>query len=150
MFQRIRTLQSEGKSNRAIARELGLDKKTVAKYLKCNAPPRYTKRQAPTKEDPFAAFAAAARGHLALALTGPELYLLLLEQGYQGSERTVERQLGAIRASKPKERFFEQVYGPGEQRRKRLARRPRCGRFRQPATARWSAILSQNAVASAL
>lgn len=117
MFQRIRTLQAEGKSNRAIARELGLDKKTVAKYLKCNAPPRYTKRQAPTKEDPFAAFAAAARGHLALApeLTGPELYLLLLEQGYRGSERTVERRLGAIRAAKPKERFFEQVYEPGEQ-----------------------------------
>ena len=117
MFERIRTLHSLGLSNRAIARELGIDKKTVAKYQKSNAPPRYKVRQAPTKEDPFKAYAAVAQGYLSSApeLTGPELYLLLLEQGYQGSERTVERRLGAIRAEKPKERFFQQVYEPGEQ-----------------------------------
>jgi transposase len=104
-------------SARGIAKTLGLDKKTVAKYLKSNAPPRYTPRQAPTKQDPFSDFAAATRGYLANApeLTGPELYLLLIDLGYRGSERTVERRLAAIRAEKPKERFFEQVYEPGEQ-----------------------------------
>lgn len=117
MFHRVRALKAAGRSDRAIARELGLDKKTVAKYLSSNAPPRYTRRQAPTKTDPFAPFAAAASAYLGNApeLTGPELYLLLLEQGYQGSERTVERRLAAIRATKPKERFFEQVYEAGEQ-----------------------------------
>jgi transposase len=117
MFHRVRELAAAGTSARGIAKALGIDKKTVAKYLQSNAPPRYTPRRAPTKADPFAAFAAAARGHLANApeLTGPELYLLLLEQGYQGSERTVERRLAAFRAEKPKERFFEQVYEAGEQ-----------------------------------
>ncbi len=117
MFHRVRELKAAGKSARAIAKELGIDKKTVAKYLRSNAPPRYTPRRAPTKDDPFTGFAAATRSHLANApeLTGPELYLLLLEQGYRGSERTVERRLAAIRAEKPKERFFAQVYEAGEQ-----------------------------------
>lgn len=117
MFQKIRALHAQGLSERAIAQKLGIDKKTVNKYLKSNAPPKYSPRQRATKTDPFAAFAAAAHAHLANApeLTGPELYLLLLEQGYEGSERTVERRLGEIRATRPKERFFEQEYEPGEQ-----------------------------------
>jgi len=41
--------------------------------------------------------------------------LHIQEKGYTGSLRTVERRVAEIRSSKPKERFFEQEYCPGEQ-----------------------------------
>ncbi len=44
-----------------IARELGIDRKTVAKYLGSNSPPKYGPRKAVTREDPFSAFEARAR-----------------------------------------------------------------------------------------
>lgn len=50
MFQRIRELSESGMSIRAIERELKISRKTIAKYLKSNAPPRYKKRQTPTPD----------------------------------------------------------------------------------------------------
>ncbi len=51
MFQNIRNLKEQGKSQAEIARELDLDPKTVAKYVRANSPPRYKKREKSTREE---------------------------------------------------------------------------------------------------
>ena len=45
MFQKVRALHRQQVSNRQIAKQLGIDRKTVAEYLKMNAPPKYTPRE---------------------------------------------------------------------------------------------------------
>lgn len=117
MFHRIRQLVSEKKSDLAISRELGIDRKTVAKYRASNAPPQYKQRSRPTKDDPFEAHAQRALDLVTRCpdLSGSEVYEYLVREGYPGSERTVQRRLAKLIGQKPKERFFEQVYEPGEQ-----------------------------------
>lgn len=116
-FQRVRKLSTAGENKSSIAREVGLDRKTVAKYLRCNSPPKYRERVRPTREDEFAPFEKTVRSHLVRApdLTAAELYALIRAEGYKGSERTVQRRMRKQKASEPKERFFEQEYEPGEQ-----------------------------------
>lgn len=117
LFHRIRGLREEGKSKSAIARELGIDRKTVRKYMETNSPPRYQARDASTKPDPFAPFADQAMKWLEHnpRLTAREVFEYLREEGYRGSERTVNRRLARVRGERPKERYFEQEYLPGKQ-----------------------------------
>lgn len=117
MFNQVRKLSAEGKSRAAIARELGLDPKTVAKYLRSNTPPRYRARTRSTREDPFAAFEEKVDVWLKRTptLSDQEIFEFLLQEGYRGSERTVNRRMKRARDALPKERFFEQNYTPGEQ-----------------------------------
>lgn len=117
MFQKIRVLIAEKKSDRFIAREVGCDRKTVSKYRDSNAPPEYSSRKMRTRQDPLMDFDADVRRLLAgtPTLTGHEIFLLLKEFGYTGGFRTVQRRLGKIRSEAAKERFFEQKYEPGEQ-----------------------------------
>ena len=117
MFQKVRDLHAKGVSGRQIAKQLKIDRKTVAEYLKINAPPKYSVRSRESRADPFANFVGLALSMLASVpdLTAGEIFVAAKEHGYAGSERTVERRLAAIRAQKPKERFFDQEYEPGEQ-----------------------------------
>lgn len=48
-------------------------------------------------------------------LTAPEIYVVLRDEGYTGSLRSVQRHYTDLRQRKPKERFFEQEYQPAEQ-----------------------------------
>ena len=117
-FNEIRKLADEGLTRLEIASKLKINRKTVSKYLASNAPPSYSPRKTPTREDFFEPFKAEAQAMLDLGgkdLTGTELFLRLSEKGYRGSERTIERRLAKMSDSKPKERFFEQEYEPGEQ-----------------------------------
>ncbi len=41
MFEKIRKLRDEGLSQVKIAEKVGLNPKTVSKYLKSNTPPKY-------------------------------------------------------------------------------------------------------------
>lgn len=117
MFQKVRDLNRQGKSNRQIAIELGIDRKTVGEYLKSNAPPKYAARARESRPDPFADFDGLATSLLSAIpdLTAAEIFIAAKEAGYSGSERTVERRIAAIKAQRPKERFFDQEYKPGEQ-----------------------------------
>ena len=117
MFQKVRELHREGKSNREVAKETGLDRKTVGEYLKTNAPPKYSPRQRQSRGDPFTDFTGLATSLLGAVpdLTAAEIYISAKEAGYEGSERTVDRRIAAIKAKRPKERFFDQEYEPGEQ-----------------------------------
>lgn len=117
MFQRIRELSESGMSMRAIARELKISRKTITKYLNSNAPPRYKQRQSPTRLDPCVAYMDRILNLMDKApdILACDIFVLLKEEGYAGSLRTLERRVSRIRSEKPKERFFEQRYEPGEQ-----------------------------------
>ena len=117
MFQQIRQLKAQGKSQAEIARNLGIDPKTVARYLKFNTPPRYTARKVSTRGDPFEGFEEKIKSWLARTpdLTDLEVFEFLIPEGYRGSERTVNRRMKRLRKSESKERFFDQEYTPGEQ-----------------------------------
>ena len=122
-FHQVRRLRDEGKCPTAIARTLSIDRKTVMKYLRSNSPPRYSQRQARTREDPLGQAHEARIRILSepdpkdpgLTLTAREIFELIQSEGYRGSERTVDRRVARFRANQPKERFFEQEYAPGEQ-----------------------------------
>ena len=117
MFQRVRELRRKGLSRAAIARELGVDRKTVSKYLNSNTPPKHGPRQKATRGDPFQSFEPRARFLLEKApkITAREVFEYIIEEGYRGSERTVDRRIKDLLSEKPKERFFEQEYEPAEQ-----------------------------------
>ena len=116
-FHKTRALRHLGKNYSEIGRELGIDRKTARRYDQSQAPPRYSPRQAPSRADLFAAFESQVRQWLedAPKISGAEIYALLRVRGYEGSERTVERRMKAMKDVRPKERFFEQEYVPGEQ-----------------------------------
>lgn len=121
-FNQIRALRDEGLCPSAIARRLGMDRKTVTKYVNSNSPPRYSPRLARTRPDPLGAFDLRVRAlsepvkeDKTLTYTAREIFELIQSEGYRGSERTVDRRVAALRGEKPKERFFEQQYEPGEQ-----------------------------------
>lgn len=117
MFQQIRELKKEGLSQAEIARRLGIDPKTVAKYVRANSPPRYRARSQSTRVDEFSGFEDKVRQWLLRTpgLSEREVFELLLPEGFCGSERTVNRRIKALRKASPGERFFEQEYVPGEQ-----------------------------------
>jgi transposase len=117
LFHKVRALGHLGKSKSKIALELDLDRKTVRKYLESSDPPRYRRRVTPSREDFFADFEAFVKEKIGLApeLSAGEIYALIRPRGYQGSERTIQRRMKSWSESRPKERFFEQEYQPGEQ-----------------------------------
>lgn len=117
MFEKIRQKKRDGKSNNQIAKELGIDRRTVKKYSTSNAPPKYSQRSAPTREDPAVGFDTQIRDMLEKCPTihGYDIFVRLRQVGYVGSLRTIQRRLGELRRDQPKERFFEQRYRPGEQ-----------------------------------
>lgn len=117
VFEEIRKLIAEGKSRAAVARELRIDPKTVARYARSNTPPKYKAREKSTRPDPFLGFEEKVKNWLIKTpqLTDQEIYELLLPEGYPGSERTINRKLKSLRKKEEEERFFEQEYEPGEQ-----------------------------------
>jgi transposase len=117
MFHEVRKLRSSGMSRAAIARKLGINPKTVAKYIASNTPPKYKPRTASTRGDPFGRFVDKVHEWLnrTPGLTDQEIYEFLIPEGYKGSERTLNRRMKKIRQAQPQERFFEQEYEPAEQ-----------------------------------
>jgi transposase len=117
VFTQIRNLKAEGKSQAEIARLLGINPKTVAKYVRSNTPPQYKARTVTTRKDPFAGLDTKVSQWLKRTpeLTDQEIYDLLIPEGYKGSERTVNRRMKRLRKVEPKERFFGQEYTPAEQ-----------------------------------
>jgi len=116
-FNQIRELRSRGLTFSEIGRRIGVSRKTVAKYLKSNTPPKYKPRESSGKLDLLEKFRSDLRVKLELVpkWSGEEAFAWLKGNGYKGSLRTVERELRVIRGEKSKERFFDQEYEPGAQ-----------------------------------
>lgn len=117
MFEKIRQKKLEGKNASEIARELGIDRRTVGRYIASNGPPVYKPRIGSTRADPCEGFDANIASMLQLSPTigAYDVLVRLRPLGFRGSERTLSRRLAELRALEPKERFFEQSYDPGEQ-----------------------------------
>ena len=117
MFEKIRSLKKQGFKIRQIANELKINRKTVSKYLKSNSPPVYSPRAGSTREDPLGPFIQRAK----LLLKENEdwnsidLFEVLKDEGYGGSEKTVLRRMPLLKKPLDEERFFKQQYSPGEQ-----------------------------------
>jgi transposase len=112
----ILDLHRQGLSVSAIARECGLDRKTVRRYIERGLePPAYgPRRPRPTLLDPFAGY-LRERVNTYPALTGTRLLRELRERGYRGGYTAVTDFLREVRpASDPRfEVRFETA--PGEQ-----------------------------------
>ena len=116
-FLKIRALADDGLNHSEIASELKINRKTVSRYLQKNSPPSYQRpRAGRTRKDHFTPYCPRAKELLENPnMTNVEIFELIKEEGYLGSERTVQRRLREIKGEAPKERFFEQSYEAGEQ-----------------------------------
>jgi transposase len=119
----ILELHRQGLSPTAIARQLGIDRKTVRKYIARGLePPVYGPRQPrPRRTDPFLGY---LRERLAAypGLTAVRLWRELGERGYTGGYTAVKRAVRGLRPdpARPFEVRFETP--PGEQAQVDLAR----------------------------
>jgi transposase len=111
----IEQLKVEGCSIRKISRELGMSRITVKRYLENPGKKKYCRKEPyKTKLDPF-------KGHIKNRLkdypniTSEKLYREIMEQGFNGSYRTVTYYLKKIRPIKEQEAFLRYETQPAEE-----------------------------------
>jgi transposase len=95
----VHRLRADKLSNKAIARRLQLDVKTVRKYVRADSPENLLSPNPPDGRDVLAAFKPFLHGrldHQPGASTG-DLLDEIRRRGYRGSERTLRRYLSQIR-----------------------------------------------------
>lgn len=113
----IKTLHRQGHSIRGIARELGLSRKTVRRYLRSEDPPRYvrTKRR-PSLLDPYKDY---LQSRLAALPELPATVLLreIQAQGYQGKITLIKDLVRPLKAERKRlqELTVRFETAPGEQ-----------------------------------
>lgn len=115
-FKCILKYRSEGKTQQQIADKMGLSRKTIGRYLKEGKIPEYN-REKPTKVDPLDGFYQIVEELITQApnLTVAELYDIIVDKGYLGSQRTLSRKTSQIRAKiKRKNVYFQRAKTPGE------------------------------------
>ena len=114
LFLSIRALHEEGVAKKAIARQLGIDVRTVRKYLKrmnngANEPGR---ARVPSKLDPFAEIIEAK---VAQGLSAVQIHQdLKKEPGFDASYVTLRRRVADLRQVEP-EVYCRMRYRPGEE-----------------------------------
>ncbi len=112
----------EGKSKSWIARELGISRNTVAKYLRDPDPPKYSMKQARAKpvmnewrgrvESMLEQDKTAPRKQHHTALRVFER--LVLEHGYTGSRKTISNLVAELREKPAAKACIPLVYQPGK------------------------------------
>ena len=109
----IRTLASDGVSQREIARRLGVNRRTIARALATDAPPRYVRAPAGSQLDPLMPVIEGVLRDWP-EIKAPRLTELLRdEHGYQGSVDLVRRKLSSLRPRE--ERAAQRTgYRPGQ------------------------------------
>lgn len=123
-IERIRfLLHVKGLSERQVARELGISRRTVAKYRDCTTPPAYTRtrpRPAPILTPEYKAEIERLleeNKHLPRKQRwiGHTIFLRLKELGYQRAEPTVRRYIGVVRRQQRRpEAYVPLEFEPGE------------------------------------
>lgn len=122
--ERIRwLLHVEGRSQRQVAKLLGISRHTVAKYADRPEVPRYERRKPYPATVLTPAFKARIEQLLAENETLPRkqqwightIYLALKAEGYEGSEPTVRRHVARVRQERRRRAaFIPLAYDPGE------------------------------------
>ncbi len=109
----IRALASDGVSQRQIAKRLGVHRRTVARALAAEAPPRYVRAPAGSQLDPLMGVIEGVLREWP-EIKAPRLTELLRdEHGYQGSVDLVRRKLQTLRPRE--ERAAQRTgYRPGQ------------------------------------
>ncbi|OIQ07576.1 integrase core domain protein [Moorella thermoacetica] len=94
-WQRIKALHAQGVGIRQIARDVGVSRNTVRKYLKEAGPPQFKAREYTKELDKFL---EEIKVMLAKGYIGTRIYKELKDKGYQGSLASVHRYLRSIKA----------------------------------------------------
>lgn len=112
-WMQLQELYQQGMSQSQIARELGLDRKTVRKYLK--QPPRsYPKRaRRPCKTDDYVAY-LRERWEQGVH-NGAKLLVEIRQRGYQGGASRLRWLVAGWRTEERERAFVRFETGPGEQ-----------------------------------
>lgn len=112
----IKSLRQQGRSIRSIARQLGISRATVRRYLRSPEPPRYVRRAKPSILDPYKDYLAARLAEV------PELHATVLlreirAQGYAGEITLVKDFIRPLRSERRrlKELTVRYETAPGEQ-----------------------------------
>lgn len=109
----IKALLEEGVPKTSIAEDLGIDRKTVARYASDDTLPKYKRAPMPSLLDPFKDY---VRQRLAkYDLTAMKLFAEIQPQGYHGSYMLVQRYVKQIRPPKPQPAFVRFETAPGLQ-----------------------------------
>lgn len=112
-WQRIRHLGALGWSARRIARELGLNRRTVVRALEGEAPPRYQRSLTEAALQPWM---AAVEAGVRRGLRGSRVLQDIRQAGYTGSRTAFyERWAALVEASKEPEAACRFETEPGEQ-----------------------------------
>jgi transposase len=115
-FVMIHTLKAKGYSIRAIAKAVGLDRRTVAKRLKEPSLQGYKKRSYASKLDAFKPYLKERiEAALPERLPATVLYREIAAQGYDGSLRVVQRYLQSLKPSAKEEPVVRFETPPGKQ-----------------------------------
>ena len=112
----IRYLHAQGLSQRAIARELGVSRNTVARALASESPPKYSRKKQQVNPD-IVPFEEQIKEMLfEKKFRGSRILRELRKMGFEGSKSALYRYLKKLKDSQPSSRVsmrFET--GPGEQ-----------------------------------
>lgn len=112
-WQRIRHLGALGWSGRRIAQELGLNRRTVARALEAEAPPRYARSAG---ESPLQPWMAQVEAGLRRGLRGSRVLRDLQQAGYSGSRSAFYARWSAlVAAQREPEAACRFETEPGEQ-----------------------------------
>ena len=112
-WAQVRVLAADGVSQREIARRLGVNRRTVARLVRSEEPPRYRRAPAASKLDPFEPLLRRLLEEWPLIKAPRAAELLRDEYGYDGSVDLVKRRLRELRP--PRARPAQRTgYRPGQ------------------------------------
>jgi hypothetical protein len=97
-WKAARKLAAEGYSQREIASRLGINRRTAARLIAADSPPRYRRATAGSMLDPLEPVMRKVLSEKP-GIDAPGMTELLREHGYRGSVDLVRRRLRSLRAS---------------------------------------------------
>ncbi len=109
----IWTLQRQGYSHREIGRRLGLDRRTVKKYIVSQELPRYRGGPRGSKLAPYHGMIRDWLGQE--DYTAQRLHRMVTEQGYAGSYETVKRYVRRVKGERSRVAYLRFETEPGVQ-----------------------------------
>ena len=100
-WSRIKSMRARGKSIRMIAKELGISRNTVRRYVRQGGPPRYEKSAKECKRV-TEGFEERVKELLKGEYIGTEIFERLKGEGYRGSLSSIYRLIKAVREDEEK------------------------------------------------